>query len=368
MKYAACLLCLLVLAGCQGERGERVASPGAALGGEAEQGFARADAPREFSFPRDHHAHPAYRNEWWYITGNLRDAQGRRYGYQLTLFRIALRPQAPQSPSAWATNQLWMGHVALTDVQAQRHRHASRLSRGALGLAGQHGEPFRVWLEDWQIKADGRGELPWQIEVATSEFAFELQLEPLKPAVLQGEAGLSQKSAEAGNASYYYSLTRLKTTGRIRQDGRWLEVEGLSWLDREWSTSALGPDQTGWDWFSLQLDDGHDLMFYRLRNRDGSVDPHSKGAWVDPQGEKRTLYNNDVTLEPLRYWQSQGGGRYPVKWRMQVPAVGRSFVVEALVDDQLMDVGVIYWEGAVRVSAADTGQTLGHGYLEMTGY
>ncbi|MEZ5450363.1 MAG: carotenoid 1,2-hydratase [Thiolinea sp.] len=219
------------------------------LGGVSDSGFARAASPREFRFPADHGVHPDYRTEWWYVTGNLNSASGRHFGYQLTLFRVAMTPRAPDSPASWATNQLWMGHIALTDVEGGQHYHAERFARGAGGLAGQTDQPFRVWLEDWTLMGTGAADFPWQVKMEDENFTLDLQLQNTKPVVLQGDQGLSQKSSEPGNASYYYSLTRLATAGEIVLDGERLPVSGASWLDREWSTSALGPDQAGWDWF-----------------------------------------------------------------------------------------------------------------------
>ncbi|MEQ8514329.1 MAG: carotenoid 1,2-hydratase, partial [Chromatocurvus sp.] len=277
MRAATLLLIILLAAACGDRAPEDSLAVGEALGGTPAAGFARADSPRSFVFPADHAAHPAYRNEWWYLTGNLETADGRRVGYQLTFFRIALAPGTPASDSAWATHQVWMAHVAVTDVAAGEHRHAERYARGGAGLAGQSTQPFGVWLEDWRISGETDGDFPWTIDVNAGDFALQLTITPLKSPVLQGDNGLSQKSAAPGNASYYYSITRLATRGEVRIGETTYPVTGMSWLDREWSTSALGDDQAGWDWFSLQLDSGNDLMVYRLRQKDGGTDPHSAG-------------------------------------------------------------------------------------------
>lgn len=368
VRFGWLLGLILLLAGC----GKAPESSGldlnAALGGVADAGFARAAGSREFRFPQDHAAHPDFRNEWWYVTGNLQAGDGRHFGYQVTLFRIALAPQPPASRSAWASNQVWMAHVALTDVQSGQHWHEQRLARGALGLAGQATQPFRVWLEDWQMVGDGAGDFPWAIAVKVQDFTLNLQLRPQKPPVLQGNHGLSQKSSEPGNASWYYSLTRLQTLGDIWQGDEHFTVTGNSWLDREWSTSALGADQAGWDWFSLQWQDGHELMFYRLRKKSGETDVHSAGKWILPDGQAESLAMQDVELKPLRYWQAESGARYPVVWEMSLPKQQQRWRVEALVDDQLMRTGITYWEGAVKIVEADSGKVLGYGYLEMSGY
>lgn len=362
-------LCLLLAgAGCD----HRAPDPGidvaSALGGEAAAGFARAAAPRRFRFPADHNAHPAFRNEWWYLTGHLESDDGERFGYQVTFFRIALAPAAPTLDSAWATRQLWMAHVALTAIDRGEHMHRERLARGALGLAGQQAEPFRLWLEDWALSGGRGGAFPWRLRVETDAFGFDLTLAPQRPPLLQGDDGLSQKSDAPGNASYYYSITRLATTGSLNRDGEHVSVRGRSWLDREWSTSALGEEQTGWDWFSLQLGSGDDLMLYRLRRRGGATDPHSGGTLLDAEGRRQPLASEDFALTPLRWWRSPAGARYPVAWRLQLPGAGLDLRVEALVDAQEMATGVRYWEGAVGVWAAAGGERLGQGYLEMTGY
>lgn len=368
MKWLSLLPVLWLLAACQQEPTPQGMDLQAALGGTSAEGFERATGERVFLFPQDHAAHPDYRNEWWYVTGNVDAKDGRRFGYQVTFFRIAVSPTAPVSDSIWATRQLWMAHIALTDVRQKQHYHDQRLSRGAAGLAGQAVKPFRVWLDDWQLIGGDDGQWPWQLSVGNDEFALDLSLAPIKPVVLQGDRGLSQKGEAVGNASWYYSFPRLLARGKVRVAGEELDVSGLSWLDREWSTSALDPNQSGWDWFSLQLDDGHDLMFYRLRRNDGSTDPNSAGKWIPAADEVQTLTHNDVTLTPENYWQSNTGRRYPVSWRMDIPKLNRQWRVEAVLNDQEMETAVIYWEGAVNVFDIDTGEPLGRGYLEMAGY
>lgn len=203
-------------------------------------------------------------------------------------------------------------------------------------------------------------------ERRADSFGLQLELAPLRKPVLQGDNGLSQKGSESGNASYYYSITRLASSGRLRLGEESLELHGLSWLDREWSTSALAGSQAGWDWFSLQLDDGSDLMFYRLREKNGASSSHSAGMLVDATGGQVPLTLDDVILTPRRWWNSSNGVRYPVAWELEVKPLQSRLLIEALVDDQEMDVSVRYWEGAVSVS--DAGKVVGQGYLEMTGY
>ena len=345
-------------------------SVGSAMGGNANTGSHGANQPLPCVSPADHGPHPEFRNEWWYVTGNLTDASGREFGYQLTLFRIALAPIAPVVDSAWRTNQIYMGHFALSDVAGKQHHGFERFSRGAVGLAGAQAAPLRIWLEDWELASIGPEPFPLRVRAHQDDIAVDLTLDTAKPLVLQGEQGLSQKSAEPGNASYYYSLTRLPTRGMASLNGQMFTVSGASWLDREWSTSALGPEQSGWDWFALQLDDGRDVMFYRLRRKDGGVDPFSKGMLVAADGSARVLRWNEVDLQPLGAWTSpRTGDRYPAGWRLRVPTEKLDLTVTPKIADQEMRLTVRYWEGAVAVGGHAGDQAVaGQGYLEMTRY
>lgn len=338
------------------------------LGADPDAGYARALTPRPFIFPADHGPHPEFKTEWWYYTGNLADPDGRRFGYQLTFFRIALAPEMPPRASRWAGRQIGMAHFALSDPQGGRFHSAERFARHALGLAGAQAAPFRVWLEDWQA-AGPEQTFPMRLRAADGAVAIDLLLDAGKPLVLQGEQGLSRKSAEPGNASYYYSFTRLPTRGRLRVGAAEFEVSGNSWLDREWSTSALAPDQAGWDWFALQLDDGHELMYYQLRRHDGSADPASAGVWVRLDGSTRVLGQGDLKLESLKTWTSPRGGSYPARWRLRVAQEQLDLRIEPLLADQELDLTIRYWEGAVRITGQRNGQPVsGYGYVELTGY
>ncbi len=341
-----------------------------ALGGGDNAGYQRAYQPRLLQFPTDHGPHPDFRNEWWYVTGNLADAQGRQFGYQLTLFRIALSPTAPVADSIWRSQQVYMGHFALTDVLGQEHYGFERFSRGAAGLAGAQAAPFRVWLENWQLMSLQSDLFPLRIQAEEQQIKIDLTLNAGKAMVLQGNQGLSQKSAEPGNASYYYSYTRLPTQGVVTIGDQSLTVSGASWLDREWSTSALGPDQSGWDWFALQLDDGRDLMFYRLRRKDGGMDLLSQGVLVASDGQARLLRGNELELQPIGAWtSSDSGDRYPASWRLRLPAEQLNLTITPKVADQEMRLSVRYWEGAVAVNGQASGKAIsGQGYLEMTRY
>jgi predicted secreted hydrolase len=336
-------------------------------------GYARAVVPRMFRFPEDHGPHPEFKTEWWYVTGNLRTPEGRPFGYQFTLFRIALAPSDPADTvvvSAWRTRQLYMAHLTLSDIAEGRFYAFERFSRGALGLAGATARPFRAWLANWQLAQVGENVFPWHLSAGTAEMQLNLTLRPLKPVVLQGKQGLDPKGPEPGNASYYYSIPRIATTGTLRIGRQTYTVEGLSWLDREWSTSALGNDQVGWDWFALQLDNGYDLMWYRLRHRDGAESPWSSGALIDPEGRLVHLQAGAVQLEVRDTWISPHSKvTYPALWYLRVPTQELELYVRPRLKDQELNLSLRYWEGAVTVEGIHHGQSVqGSGYVELTGY
>ncbi|MCP3866930.1 MAG: carotenoid 1,2-hydratase [Gammaproteobacteria bacterium] len=357
----------LLLTGCSPEPVQTDVVPvSGLLGGDAAEGFQRAYKPRTFEFPRDHGVHPGYRSEWWYITGNLYTEEGRRFGFQVTFFRFQLAPSTDEHrKSRWATDHLWMAHTAISDPSAGQHYAEERLARGALGLAGASAEPFRIWLEDWRLEGT-EGGFPWQLMLDGKELGLQLQFNPVRAPMLQGKEGLSQKGAASGNASYYYSIPRMETRGMLSVDEHHYRVSGLSWLDREWGTSALGKDQVGWDWFSLQLNEGVDLMYYQLRMDSGESAPQSAGTMMHADGAVSVLGPSDLNLAPERWWTSPSGARYPISWKLTVRPLNQTFLVTAVMDDQEMDLSVTYWEGAVDVFAE--GRPAGRGYLEMTGY
>ncbi|HXF64220.1 MAG TPA: lipocalin-like domain-containing protein [Caldilineaceae bacterium] len=368
-----------LLAGCAGAGGEAVASADvvAALSGEADAAFARALAPRPLTFPRDHGAHPDYRTEWWYFTGNLTGEQGNAYGYQLTIFRSALTPDAPERASDLATNQVYMAHFAVTDGAAQTHHSFERFSRGAGGLAGAEGEPrFSVWLEDWSVQQQEEGALYLRAAATTeagAPVAIDLTLRETRPPVLHGDAGLSQKGPEPGNASYYYSLIGLMTSGTVTVGDQATSVRGVSWMDHEFGTSALSENALGWDWISLQLDPveaGLALMLARIRTEGGGALDEFDGTLVRPDGTQETIHLADFTLEALDEWTSPRSGiTYPSGWRLSLPAYELALELQPLVRDQEMAVSFVYWEGAVTVTGSHAGQPVtGQGYVELTGY
>lgn len=340
------------------------------LRGTNDAGYAKAIEPREFHFPADHGPHPELRTEWWYYTGNLATPEGRRFGFQLTFFRSALAPAMPARQSAWATRQAWLAHLAISDIGKGRFHSFERWSRGAAGLAGAQAEPFRVWVKDWVAEGVGGQALPMRLRAAEGDLGIDLVLQQGKPPVLQGDRGLSRKGPEAGDASYYYSLTRMPAAGTVRLDGHPFAVTGLAWMDREWSTSSLGGGQVGWDWFALQLSDGSDLMLYRLRRQDGAADPASSGTVVSPDGTARHLALPGFRIAGSGEWRSpRSGARYPARWHIQIPAEELDLEIRPALADQELDVSFRYWEGAVEIAGTRRGHPVrGQGYAELTGY
>ncbi len=334
-----------------------------------EVAFARASEPRTFRLPDDHGPHFEYQTEWWYYTGNLQAADGRRFGFQLTFFRRGLLAGPPQA-AGLATNQIHFAHFAVSDVAGGQHRFAERFSRGAAGLAGASGKPYRVWLEDWSaetLNADGSAV---RLRAREQGLVLDLELHATKPLVAHGDRGLSPKSDTVGNASYYVGYTRMRARGHIGTSGPPVEVTGEAWFDHEWSTSALGPSAVGWDWFSLQWSDGRELMFFLIRREDGSHEPASGGTLVLADGTTRRLGPEDVRVEVADLWRSpETGTEYPARWRLRVPSEDVALHVVPWLGGQEMRTSFLYWEGAVRLEGTSRGTPLaGQGYVEMTGY
>jgi predicted secreted hydrolase len=340
-----------------------------AAGGEA-TGFSRAGGATDLRFPDDFGPHLDFQTEWWYYTGNLETEGGRHFGYQLTFFRrgLAAPAERQERASAWATNDVYMAHLALTDVGERNHAYKERFARGAAGLAGATADPFRLWLEDWQVESQGKGR--FRLRASGDGMLLDLILDDRKGPIVHGERGYSRKGPDAGNASYYYSQTRLETSGVVGMGGRVHEVSGLSWMDHEWSTGGLAPAQVGWDWFSLQLGDGSELMVFELRREDGSVDSFSSGTLVQPDGHSRQLGPGDFSIRVADTWRSpHSGGVYPSRWTLEVPAADLRLDILPYLADQEMMTSIVYWEGAVRASGQRDGTPLaGDGYVELTGY
>jgi predicted secreted hydrolase len=349
--------------------GSYVQSQLVALADDAE-GYRRAEGPVPLAFPETRGPHPDYQTEWWYHTGNLETAEGRRFGYQLTFFRRALAPPAERLArgSAWAADQVYMAHFALTDVAAGRHQAFERFSREAGGLAGAQASPYRIWLEDWSVEETEGGSV--RMRAGQDGVVLDLVLTDTKGPILHGDSGYSQKGPDPGNASYYYSLTRLATSGTVQVAGEAFKVSGLSWMDQEFSTSGLAPGQVGWDWFSIQLDDGAELMVFQLRRDDGSQDLFSSGTFVAPDGHGRHLAQSDFEILVEETWRSQATGAvYPSRWTLSIPGEDLRLEVEPYLAEQELTLSYAYWEGAVQVEGGRAGQVVvGNGYVEMTGY
>jgi predicted secreted hydrolase len=364
---ASCALALLLTA-CGSDKPGADAQDFAILA-QAAEGYTQAAPGRRIVFPADHGAHPDYRIEWWYLTANLQDAQGRPHGAQWTLFRTAVRPPgeaAPQNP--WQTGQVYMAHFALTWPDG--HRGFQRYARG-----GDHGgetqsavraQPFAAWLDDWSLASTGEEWLPLEAQAAQDGFAMQLKLESDRPPVLQGDQGYSQKHP-GGGGSHYYSQPFLEASGWLEIDGRRVEVSGQAWLDREWSSQFLQADQQGWDWIALHLDSGEKLMLFQLRPQPGAPDgAYRHAVLIGPDGNKREIGPDELELEAGGY-QQVAGRRLPLTWNIRLPSLGRELSVAALYPDQWMDVDFPYWEGAVTADGDHPGER-GVGYMELTGY
>lgn len=323
-----------------------------------------------FSFPRDHYAHEEFRTEWWYYTGHLRTKSAEDYGYQVTFFRSGLA-EARNHPSRWAAKHVYLAHFAVSDIPRKRFRYSERVNRAALGRAGASETDFRVWVEAWEAGGDGTRQ---RLRANDGEFAVDLNLVSQKPPVVHGENGVSRKGEGRGHASHYYSLTRLATEGTLTVRGKAREVTGLSWMDHEFGSTQLNPDQVGWDWFGLQFDDGTELMLYVIRKADGRPDSHSAGTWVGADGRIVRLKQPDFAIEVLDRWVSpRTKGAYPMKWRLRAAAIGLDVAVIPAFPDQELNTTkstqVIYWEGAVRAQGTVSGRPVkAQGYVEMTGY
>jgi predicted secreted hydrolase len=319
-----------------------------------------------FKFPQDHFNHPEFETEWWYYTGNLHSADGHRYGYELTFFRQANRA-APLSNSVWNPKDLYLGHLALSDIDGQKFEHTERLNRAGPGLAGQ------CWNGNWRVKwttDDGRQ----QLQAVGSDFTLTLSLEPSKPFVINGVDGVSQKGPAKGEASHYISFTRLKSEGTLVRGGKNISVSGASWMDHEWFTEKQDPSLQGWDWFAIQLDNEEEIMLYRLRLNSGAVSPYSSGTFVDAKGNARHLSSADFTLTPGGNWRSPNSkATYPLAWHLEVPSLGLKLDEKTELRQQELytpsSVSPGYWEGAVSYAGEEQGKVItGRGYLEMTGY
>ena len=339
----------------------------------AAEEWKQALGPRTWQFPRDHGAHPEYRTEWWYFTGNLADEAGARFGYQLTFFRQGLRFKLPDKANPWDVRDVYLGHLAITDVAKNKFHHADKISRSGPGLAQAAADSLSIRLLNWSAKMKGP-----DILLAAREKGLEvsLTLTPRKPLVFHGQNGLSQKGPNPGQASYYTSFTHLETRGLLKGPNQAspVAVKGRSWFDQEFGSNQLTAEQTGWDWFSLYLSDGRELMVYFLRLKNGSVEPASSGTLIEPDGKTRYLPLREIELSVLNKWKSpRSGGNYPSRWRIRIPSARIDLTLEPYVADQELNTegstGVVYWEGAVAGQGSSGGRPVScQGYAELTGY
>jgi len=317
-----------------------------------------------YQFPRDHFDHPEFRTEWWYYTGNVRSAEGRRYGFELVFFRQGERRGPSDNRSAWRVDDLYLAHLALTDIDARHHRYYKRLNRAGPGVAGISFDQGRIWNGNWESQWDKATGSQTLLAIAEG-IRFQLGLTPRKPPVIHGENGVSRKAEAAGQASYYVSFPRLAVAGTLNGAA----VTGTAWMDHEWFTNQLASNQAGWNWFSIQLENDTDFMLFQLRHLDGSIDPYSSGTYIDPAGRAHHLTRAEFSLQPLEFWTSpQTGARYPIRWKISIPSLKITLECAAAVSGQELisddAAGPTYWEGAVTY----TGTSKGVGYLELTGY
>ena len=321
-----------------------------------------------YQFPRDHFNHPAYETEWWYYTGNVKASDGRRFGFELTFFRQAIARD--HATSVWHMDDLYMAHLALSDLSGHSFYHDERINRAGPGLAGIDANAGLIWNGNWQVKI---GASDQDLNATSDQFAIQLDLKPGKPLVIHGRDGISQKAAGAGHASHYISFTRLLSSGTILLKGTTYQVQGTAWMDHEFFSESMDSSESGWDWLSLQLDDNTELMLYRLRHRDGSVDPYSSGSYIDEQGRSHNLSAGDFSMMPAGdVWTSpRTKGAYPIHWRVAVPSLGLQLEITTQLRDQELEesLGPSYWEGAIDIAGQRGNSPMhGVGYLELTGY
>lgn len=346
--------------------------------GEEPTGYLAVTGPCNLEFPKDHGAHPGYRTEWWYYTGNLQAASGGRYGFQLTFFRTQISPPAdrrkwPRPASAWRTQQIYLAHSAISMISQKRHLQTELASRDVLNMAGvrQIDDTTTIFIKNWSARIGPERHL---LKMQSDAFSFELALTPVKPPVLHGERGYSLKGSTADRASCYYSFTRLNTRGKLSVGNMVTEVNGLAWMDHEFSTAALEPGLKGWDWFSVQLSDHTEIMAFVLRTKQGDTGPASSATIIDSQGQSRTISRDEFELTVKDTWKSpHSGARYPAEWRLRILPVSLDITITPNLADQEMHTsettGVIYWEGSVSASGSKGGNPVtGAGYVELTGY
>lgn len=332
--------------------------------------FRKATTPQTWHFPDDFGPHDQYQTEWWYYTGNL-EASGRPFGFQLTFFRQALAPSVSpiETPSHWRNNQIYSAHFTISDIAQNQFYPDDRFSRSGANLAGATATPYQVWLENWSATEIAPGKV--QLQAQSSDVALNLIVEQKIPPVLHGDRGLSVKGLEPGNASYYYSLVQQPTAGTVTIKGRSYDVTGVTWKDHEYSTSSLSPGTVGWDWFSMQFDNGSALMLYLLRHEDGTLESTSGGTYITTTGETQPLSWQDWQIEVLDTWKSpRSKAVYPAQWSIAIPKLDLTLQAKPMMSNQELNTATAtYWEGAVAFEGMQQGQALqGTGYVELTGY
>ena len=341
--------------------------------------FKRALPGRTFSFPRDHFSHPEFKTEWWYYSGHLQSPDKQSFGYQLTFFRTGLRRDSSNRKSRWAIQNLYFAHLALTDESQGKFDYREKISRGSLGEAGalshtSSEKNFRIWIENWMMEGSGPGMQNHLLKAGDRDLGIQLMLTPERDPVVHGLKGIRQKAEGEGYASHYYSITRLKTEGRLLLKGKEVPVNGLSWMDHEFGSDQLREYQAGWDWFSIQMDNGADLMFYQIRQKDGKPDPHSGGTILFSDGKNDSLTLKDFKIQILENWKSpKSGASYPSRWSITAPGRGIALVISPTVKNQELitneSTHVTYWEGSVNVEGRfENHPSRGKGYVELTGY
>lgn len=337
---------------------------------ESSARFARVTDPKTLKFPQDLGPHEDYQTEWWYYTGNLETESGREFGYQLTFFRRALTPEtaAVENASDWRSNQIYFSHFTISDIENQTFYPHERFSRQSAALSGAQAQPYRVWLENWSATEVAPGKV--HLVADADDVSLDLTLTETLPPVLQGDRGYSKKGPEAGNASYYYSIVQQQAQGTVTVADESFDVSGLTWKDHEYSTSALSPGTVGWDWFSLQLDDGSALMLYGLRLDNGDIADVSAGKYISANGKTQTLDHSDWKIDVLDTWQSPNSkADYPAQWHIEIPNLNLVLDGKPLMPNQELEFARTYWEGAVGFEGTMEGQPVrAKGYVEMTGY
>lgn len=334
--------------------------------------FTVADGSRPLTFPDDFGAHEDFRAEWWYYTGNLGQApEGRHFGFELTIFRVGLLPPSDELPadSQWYGHSLYFAHFALSDIEGDNFYAFERYSRPGPGLAGAQSDPYQVWLEDWNITARAPG--VYRLQAAQADIALDLTLTDEMGIILHGENGYSRKGENVSNASYYYSQPRLRADGFVQLRGVQYPVRGLAWKDHEFSTSVLDENQIGWDWFSLQFEEGPALMLFQLRERDGKASTTSSGTFIAADRISQAIQDTDFDITVLEQWRSpHSGGVYPAAWEIRLKEPNCLLEVHPWMADQELNFSTVtYWEGAVRFEGTCNGAPVqGNGYVELTGY